>query len=173
MTNQDAWRTVWTSPNERLIVQARDEKQWVRHRFVSNGEGNGAVVVAINDGKILFVQAPRPVISKTLWELPRGQADNIDKSPEETARREFEEETGLLVSALNALGLVYPDSGLCGDAVNVVMASVDSPDDAVESEYETLAWLSPAEIRQEISAGHIRDGISLSALMLAQSKKLI
>ena len=164
------WRDVWTSPGERLIVQARDEEGWTRHRFLSNSEGDGAVALVVDRSRILFINAERPAISRSLWELPRGQADTADSSPEATAARELLEETGLVAVESNLLGQVWAESGLSGDAVNVVLVRVDPRAKRAESEYSALRWIDMRRIRAEIANNQIADGISISALALAWAK---
>lgn len=151
-------------------MQARDEEDWTRHRFLSNSEGDGAVAVVVDGSRVLFIKAERPAIARSLWELPRGQADTADSSPEATAARELLEETGLVAVESLLLGQIWPDSGLSGDAVNVVIVRVDPRADRADAEYSTLRWIDAARIGQEIADNQIGDGISISALALAWAK---
>lgn len=120
----------------------------------------------------MFIEAYRLALDKTLWELPRGQADLGDRTPHDTARRELQEETGLAASDSVVLGKVYPDSGLSGDAVNVVHVIVEDLLPAGNPEYALLRWLSLNEVQAAIADGRIRDGITLSALMLEQAQNV-
>lgn len=164
------WRDVWTSPGERLIVQARDEEGWTRHRILSNSEGDGAVAVVADGSRVLFIKAERPAIERSLWELPRGQADTADSSPEATAARELFEETGMVAIESLLLGQIWAESGLSGDAVNVVVIHVDPRAERADAEYPTMRWIDTGSIGQEIANNQIRDGISIAALALAWAK---
>jgi len=120
--------------------------------------------------RILFINANRPAIARSLWELPRGQADAGDSSPEATAARELFEETGLVAVNVRLLGQIWAESGLSGDAVNVVLIRVDPCAERADAEYSTLRWIDTGRIRQEIADNQIADGISISALALAWAK---
>lgn len=170
MTGNSGWRNVWTAPGERLFVQARAEEGWTRHRILSNSEGDGAVAVVVEGSRILFVHADRPAIGRALWELPRGQADAGDGSSESTAARELLEETGFVALRSRLLGQVWAESGLCGDAVNVVLINVDPQDTVQPAEYSLVRWVELESLSQEIAEGRVRDGITLSALGLAWAK---
>lgn len=170
MTGNSVWHNVWTAPGERLFVQALAEEGWTRHRMLSNSEGDGAVAVVVDGSRILFIHANRPAIGRSLWELPRGQADAGDASPESTAARELLEETGLVALRSRLLGQVWAESGLCGDAVNVVLINVDPRGIVQPAEYSVLRWVELESLGQEVAEGRVRDGITLSALALAWAK---
>lgn len=53
--------------------------------------------VLVHEEKVVLVRASNPAISPPLWWLPGGGLD-FAETPEEALRREFEEETGLLIS---------------------------------------------------------------------------
>ncbi len=69
----------------------------------------GAGVAILHAGTVLLIRRG----DNALWDVPGGGAD-AGESPEDTARRELYEETGLSVGALRSLGLfphrhTYPD----------------------------------------------------------------
>lgn len=170
MTTPDGWHNVWAAPGERLFVQARAEAGWTRHRILSNSEGDGAVAVVVDGSRVLFVHAQRPAIGRSLWELPRGQADAADGAPEVTAVRELREETGFVAADSRLLGQIWAESGLSGDAVNVVLIRIRPCGPAAPGEYSELRWIEPSGIGSEIAEGRIRDGITISALALVWAK---
>lgn len=170
MTAERSWRNVWAAPGERLHVQARDETGWTRHRTISNSEGDGAVVIVIDGSRVLFIDVERPAVGRELRELPRGQADAADHSPEATAVRELLEETGLIAVESYLLGQIWAESGLSGDAVNVVQIRIDPHAERVAAEHGTLRWIEVQRIRREIAENRVRDGISIAALGLAWAK---
>src|SRR5690554_6940614 len=106
MTATKPWQQVWSAPGERLFVEARPEDGWTRHRIRSDSEGDGAVAVVTDGTRVLFIEADRPAIDQTLWELPRGQADAADTSPTVTAARELLEETGRAAIESRLIGQV-------------------------------------------------------------------
>lgn len=170
MTTNGPWKRVWSTPGERLIVEALPEDGWTRHRMRSNSEGDGAVAVVTDGTRVLFIKAERPAINRTLWELPRGQADLADGSPTVTAARELFEETGRRATKSHLIGQVWPDSGLSADAVNVVIVQIDPDARRAPAEHSEQRWIGVDRLGHEIAGGLIRDGISISALTLAWAK---
>ena len=60
-------------------------------------EHNGAVAIVpiTKEGKLVMVKQFRYPSGKVLLEIPAGKIDKGETNPEETARRELKEETGL------------------------------------------------------------------------------
>jgi 8-oxo-dGTP pyrophosphatase MutT (NUDIX family) len=68
------------------------------------------VLTQIEDGRIPLVRQYRPCVEAFTWEFPGGTVD-AGETPEEAAKREVEEETGLCVRELIYLGNFHPDTG--------------------------------------------------------------
>lgn len=148
-------------------------------RRVANGPattadrpGAGAVVVGLrtDEGRrrVAMVRSTRWAPEVVLWELPRGVADAEDADLAATGARELREETGLESVAPEVLGVIYPDSGLLANAVAVVLTHVTGTEYPADGEADEVALVDWEELPQLIRAGHLRDGISLSALALAR-----
>lgn len=161
------WERVWSGAGERLFVERQTTDDYTRHRFRSNGPGDGAVVVARAGSATLFIQIARPVLGLRLLELPRGQAETDDQSALVTADRELNEETGWRLGSGVTLGKVWPDSGLSGDGVHVVLTHDPVPPEPHASAEFSVRWLEADEISHAVQAGEIRDAISLAALVVA------
>ncbi|HAH31267.1 MAG TPA: hypothetical protein DCL44_03015 [Elusimicrobia bacterium] len=69
-----------------------------------------SVMTQLEDGKIALVNQFRPCVEEYTWEFPGGTVDQ-GESPAEAAKREVEEETGLIVRELIYLGKHHPDTG--------------------------------------------------------------
>ena len=79
----------------------------VASESVDNGIAtNGASVVVLRRDAVLMVERARPPL-KGLWSFPGGKLE-AGETPEQTARRELLEETGLRVGRLLRLGTAYP-----------------------------------------------------------------
>ncbi len=86
-----------------------------RNRLVCDVCGNiayqnpspAAGVLLVKENKLLLVKRSEEP-KKGYWALPAGFQE-IDESPEEAARREMHEETGLTVGHLELFDLVYND----------------------------------------------------------------
>lgn len=166
------WEHAWSSPGERLFVERQTEDGHTRHRFRSDGAAEGTVVIAHRDGKVLLIEVDRPAVRQRLLELPRGQGEPEDRNPIATGVRELSEETGEVLIEPIHLGWIYPDSGLQGDRVHVILGEVAQPGNTRgPAEYPRQRWLTPSAIDEMIRVGTMRDGISLSALRLQSATR--
>lgn len=69
-----------------------------------------SIMTQIEDGRISLISQFRPCVEGYTWEFPGGTV-NQGESPAEAAKREVEEETGLIVRELIYLGNYHPDTG--------------------------------------------------------------
>ena len=67
---------------------------------VEHKEDQVMVLPIVENSKIVLVKARRPVLGKSLWELPAGGVKN-GESHVETAKREMAEETGIQITNLD------------------------------------------------------------------------
>lgn len=65
-------------------------------------------IIAIKDGKIVFLQQEQPDIAKIFWELPGGRHDHEEETELEAAKRELLEETGMTFSDWKLIGANVP-----------------------------------------------------------------
>jgi ADP-ribose pyrophosphatase len=93
------------------IVYANDWSSIVRSTTVLNGQqkeiytsvfGRRAGVVVVNEQGILLVRQERLLTDGPVWEIPGGRAE-VGESFEDAARRECEEESGVLCKRLELL----------------------------------------------------------------------
>lgn len=139
-----------------------------RRVVVGPEESAGAIALLVNtEGHILLVKQYRVSLDETLWELPRGMAEP-GESILDTARRELAEETGYHVHGGTHLGETYPDSGILSSKVGIVVFTSDDIDQVgdTDGEVDDRAWFSPHDLHELITAGHLRDSMSLAALTI-------
>ncbi len=87
----------------------------------------GAACVALDaDGDVVLVRQPRPAVSASVLELPAGLVDE-GESPEDTARRELEEETGYTASRLEPLVSFYTSPGFTDELIHIFLATGLTP----------------------------------------------
>jgi len=135
----------------------------------------GAVVVApvTTKGEFLLVRQERVPIRETIWEFPAGQIDDIEEEDHirSTGLRELREESGYELAPggeLISLGYFFPSAGFTDEHSHLLLARpvVPSPRgtsyDAGEGILGVRA-VSPAEFREMIAKGEIRDANTLSA----------
>lgn len=133
---------------------------------------SGAVVILPLDdeGNLLFVRQYRHPAGRELLELPAGTLDE-NETPEECARREIREETGMAAGALLRLGGFYLAPGYSTEYMHVFLARRLAPDplDADADEFLSVERCSLSTVLEKIERGDIQDAKSLAALLLARS----
>jgi ADP-ribose pyrophosphatase len=85
-----------------------------------------AVVPLDGAGNIYLVRQYRPAIGRTLYEIPAGVIDH-GESPERTARRECEEETGMRPKRLRKLCVAYQAAGFSTGCVHIFLGTGLTP----------------------------------------------
>jgi 8-oxo-dGTP pyrophosphatase MutT (NUDIX family) len=142
-------------------------------RIEPAGEGPGAVILAVHQGRIALVRTYRYPVGDWQWALPRGFAHATD--PLVTARAELHEETGVTDADLRVVGAVTPDSGVQSHRVAFVLAEVHRLPDGrpPDDEVAEVRWVTLAELEQEIADGAIEDGFTLAALTLARVRRIL
>ena len=84
--------------------------------------GNSVIILPINEkNEIIFEEQFREAINKLTLELPAGMID-IGESPEVAAKRELEEETGLIAEKLEHMITLYPSTGYTSEKVHIFLA---------------------------------------------------
>lgn len=137
-------------------------------------EHRDAVVLAPLDskGNVLLVRQFRKATEQDLYELPAGVMDE-GESPEEAARRELSEETGLTTDSLTHLCSFYSAPGFTNEYMHLYAASdlrpLESPPD--EDEDITVLWLPLADALRMIDTGEIRDAKTIVGLLMVSRQR--
>lgn len=143
-------------------------------RIISSSGKAGTVILVMNNKKILFVNHYRHALGKEMLELPRGFGET-NLSIEENAKKELFEESSLTAEKVQIIGKISPDSGILGTEANVVYIETGSAACKLNDKNESIAtfkWITPKEIIKMIENNKITDGYTLSAVMMAYSKKI-
>ena len=82
------------------------------------------VVLAEHDGKVILVEQARVPLDCRCIELPAGLVgdDDPDATPETTAIKELEEETGFTAERVERLGDFYASPGMLSESFTLVRA---------------------------------------------------
>jgi ADP-ribose pyrophosphatase len=127
----------------------------------------GAVaIVAVDGDRVLLERQYRPVVGEWLYEIPAGTLEPGEE-PEETARRELEEETGYRPGRLVKLVEFYSSPGVSTEKLIVFLADRLSRgrQRLEEDELIEVEWVRLSEALDMIRDGRIRDAKTIIGLL--------
>ncbi|MFM2072963.1 MAG: hypothetical protein RLZZ623_3227 [Actinomycetota bacterium] len=167
----------WTVHGERIIY----DSPWIRlaltdveipggarfdHHVIRTTADASGTVIADPERGVLLLWRHRFTTDTWGWEVPAGRVD-AGETPLEAAAREAYEETGWQPGPIRHLTTYFPHNGSSDATFHLFVADgatyVGEPTDPSES--ERVEWVELSRLRTEISAGHIGDGLSLTALL--------
>lgn len=128
-----------------------------------------AAVLPIDGDFIFLVEQFRYTVQARCLELPQGGWEMADVNPEELARGELREETGLRAGRMEYLGWAWIAYGFARQKLHVFLASgLTSGDKNPDPEEHDLILhrVSIDEFERMMRDGRIRDGCTLSAWAL-------
>ena len=128
----------------------------------------GVVTLPVMHGKFGLVKIYRPPIRDYSWELPGGFIEP-DESPTLSAKRELEEETGVICEEKNLmhLGTFYPAPGLIFGKLCMFSAEkCNLAQKFQEPEFgiSQFKWFNSKEIEEAIEKGSIHDMATVLAI---------
>lgn len=129
----------------------------------------GAAAAAINErGELCLLRQYRHALGRWLWELPAGKLDG-GEDPLGCARRELEEEAGVVAQHWRSLGGVVSSPGVFTEIVHLYMATGLSTGAARPESGEVfeVVWLPLAEAVRRASGGEIDDGKTVVGIFRA------
>ena len=130
-----------------------------------------AVIVPLDAGHVWLVQQHRHPIGARFWELPQGAwEDDPAAAPEDLARGELAEETGLRAARIEHLGKLFFAYGITDQSFDVWRATGLEPgEQALEATEADLRVerFTVADFEAMITDGRIRDAATVSAWHLA------
>ena len=107
---------------EGKFVRAIRRGKW---EFASRtGDIRAVVILAEHDGKVILVDQPRVPLDCRCIELPAGLVgdQDPDATPESTAIKELEEETGFTAERVERLGDYFASPGMLSESFTLVRA---------------------------------------------------
>ncbi len=162
----------------RLSWEQFDGKMGEEHvRYVvRRGDSVGIVPVCGRDEKIILISqfrypAARASDDGYLWEIPAGMLHG-NENPEDAARRELVEETGLTPDSLQQLVSFFLSPGLLDEKLHLYMARIFDCSElkaigGLKKEHENLLirMFSMEELFHMIRGNAIKDGKTISGLL--------
>jgi 8-oxo-dGTP pyrophosphatase MutT (NUDIX family) len=171
----------WLIHGERAVYRSDWLELWLVEVELPSGERfehhvvrlpRPAVATVMRDPErgVLLIHRHRFVADSWSWEIPGGAVDPGEEL-EEAARRESVEESGWEPGPLRPVGSFLPAIGLCNQVFHVFTSnSARQVGDPVnQDETERVEWMTEERVRELIRSGDIRDGFSLTALLLTLS----
>ena len=156
--------------------------QWLRLRedkiLRSNGKpgiygvvdkDDCAVIIPIDQERVWLVEQFRYTIQERALELPQGGWEMEVDDPEELARGELKEETGLHAAAMTCLGWMWIAYGFARQRQHVFLATglTEADKDPDPEEHDlSLCSVTVAEFEDLMLTGKIRDASTLGAWAL-------
>ena len=161
-------RTIYDSDWVRLTladVEVPSGRRFEHHVVRMPQEASGVVVDDPARG-VLLLWRHRFTTDTWGWEVPAGRVD-VGETPEHAAVRETVEESGWRPGSLTRMATYHPTNGI-SDAVFHLFSTttaehVGPPTDPDEA--ERVEWLAWPAVLDEIRAGRVVDGLSLTALL--------
>jgi 8-oxo-dGTP pyrophosphatase MutT (NUDIX family) len=125
-----------------------------------------AVIIAIESDTVYLIEQFRYTIQQRALELPQGGWETADVDPEELARGELREETGLMAANMTCLGRLWIAYGYARQKLHVFLATgltaVGTDPDPEEDDL-VLRPTPIAAFEQMILDGTIRDDCTVAA----------
>jgi 8-oxo-dGTP pyrophosphatase MutT (NUDIX family) len=168
----------WTVHGERSLY----DSEWVRlgladvelpsgERFEHHvvrmpAHASGVVVQDPDHDGVLLLWRHRFTTDTWGWEVPAGRIDP-GETPEQAGVRETVEETGWRPGPLRRLTTYYPYNGVSDGTFHLFAADtatqIGAPADTDEA--ERVEWVPWRDVVAALDAGHVGDGLSLTALL--------
>lgn len=137
--------------------------------YLVSDSGERAGVLVIRDGAVLLVRQYRLLIDGISLEIPGGAVD-AGESPAESAKRECEEETGVICRDLAPLIEYFPGLDTTKNRT-YVFASTESIDGPAK-EPDSLVWISFEECLDMIFRNDILDALTTTAVLGFHAKSI-
>lgn len=159
------------------IVQRQYEDK-NQEKYIRDGviKSNAVVIVAKDDDdNIYFVRQTREIIGKETLELPAGLI-NDDEEPIETAKRELEEEVGVVAGNIEFLGDYYSSSGFTNERVyafyasNLTLGHTNTDEDEEITSIEKIPLSQCLEMLKNNEFKHASMNIALSLFYFKKLK---
>ena len=125
-----------------------------------------ALILPIENGQVWLVEQFRYTIKERALELPQGGWEMEVENPEELARGELKEETGLLASQMTYLGFMWIAYGFALQKQHVFLATqlTQSEWERDDEEHDLAIRTVPVEEFERMMVdGTIRDASTLAA----------
>lgn len=154
-----------------LHVDTVREGEKTYRREVVRHAGGACAVARFEDGTVALVRQYRHPAGRRVLELPAGKLEP-GESPELCARRELEEEIGVLPDAFEPLADFYTTPGFCSERLWVFLATGLRKTETKHEDDEVIEVVRVplAQALAMIHTGEIEDAKTIIGLLLAAQR---
>ena len=126
------------------------------------------------DPRVLLIHQFRHAADGYIWEIPAGRLDP-GETPDDCARRELVEETGMRAERLERITTIYTTPGFTDEQIHLYVADglVEGAHHREADEFLELRPTRWSEILRLMERGEIADGKTLVALLYLQAFRAI
>lgn len=140
-----------------------------QHHFLHFETEAVAAIVRNAQDEILLVHAYRYVTDSVEWEIPAGGIEP-GESVIEAAQREVREEAGYETNGHELIYTYYPMNGMANKIFHLVRCQATTGNGQFDhNEIKAVRWFSKIEIKKMLATRQIRDGYTLTGLLLELS----
>ena len=159
-------REVYENPWVRVREDAIEREDGSRGVYAVVEKNEGALVIPWDGERVTLVGQVKYPVGGFFWEFPQGAIDDEQASPEDTARAELAEETGLRAGSLRHLGKLFYSYGLSSQGFDLWLATEleqgEAAPEPTEVGLQTRA-VTKGEFDELVRSGEIADAASLAA----------
>ena len=136
-------------------------RELVRHN------GAVAIVPLLDDGRVIVEKQFRYPHDEVIVEIPAGKLDGPDEIPEEAARRELREETGVEAKELIPLGPFYPTAAYSTETIWMYLAKglTFGEQKLDDDEFLNVETVPLKVLVKDILDGKVPDGKTQAAIL--------
>ena len=159
-------REIYRNPWLRLREDQIERTNGARGLYGVVEKDDCAIILPIEDNSIYLIEQFRYTIQQRALELPQGGWETANVDPEELARGELREETGLSAKNMTRLGEMWIAYGFARQKQHVFLATGLTPGETDRDPEEhdlVLRKTSIAEFEEMILNGTIRDDCTIAA----------
>ena len=166
ISSREVYRNRWTRVREDVIERANGE----RGVYGVVDKDPATIIIPLDrtpEGDFVhLVEQFRYTVQETLMEFPQGGWERADVVPEELARGELREETGLRASSMRLLGSLWIAYGVMRQRHHIFLAEGLSVGEASRDPEEhdmKVHRVSVADFESMLLTGHVQDNCSAAA----------
>lgn len=138
---------------------------------IAHHPGGAAVLAVDAQSRVCLLRQYRHAAGGWLWELPAGKLEP-NEPPLETARRELEEEAGVVATDWESLSSIITTPGFCDEVIHLFLARDLTQTHARPETHEAIEvhWFTRQEVTDMLATATIRDAKTLVGLYRGLSR---